>query len=507
MENNNSIWIHNFEIESFEKLKQDIDVDVCIVGGGLTGISTAYYLSKNGYKVALIEKDRLLSKTSGHTTAKITSQHGLIYKYLMDSQSEEFARNYMKANEEAIKNIEDIINLEKIDCDFERKNAYVYTTKESELQKIKDEVRAVKKLKIVDCELVNKIDINLDIEGAIEFKNQAQFNPMKYARGLIKSILSNGGLIFEDTKFVDYEEKEDEFVISTNTKNAINSKYLVMATRYPVINFPGYYFLKMYQEMSFVIAIKPKNQFEIDGMYINSEVPTLSIKTVKLNGEDVILVGGYNNKTGKVEDIDLRYKYENLKKKAGEIFGDFDVLYEWNTEDCISLDKIPYIGEFSQFTNNLFVATGFEKWGMTTSNVAANIIKNKIMKKESEYEEVFKATRLEAIKNRDELGNMIKQSFTSLVVDRFKAKKDALDDVQNGEGKIVMFDEVKVGIYKDNDGNVYAIKPYCKHLGCELSWNELNKTWDCPCHGSRYEYTGKNIYGPSNKDLENYNFE
>lgn len=505
MQKNNSFWLNSFKLNNFNKLDKNIDVDICIVGGGITGITTAYYLSKQGYKVALIEKDTLMSKTSGHTTAKITSQHGIFYKYLFDSQGKEFAYKYLEANEEAINNIKNIIETENIECDFERKNAYVFTEKINEVQKIKEEAHTVKKLGLVDCELVNKIDLPINIESAIEFKNQAQFNPIKYSNGLISKIIENNGMIFENTKFEDYEKNNEIFKVITNKKYSINSKYLILTTRYPIINFPGYYFLKMYQEISYVIAIKPKNTIKFDGMYINSEKPTVSIKTAKYNNEDIVLIAGYNNKTG--EDIDLRYKYEELKKKAKEIFGEFELLYEWNTEDCITLDKIPYIGDFSNFSNNLFVATGFEKWGMTTSNISANIITDKINNKTNKYENIFKATRLEAIKNHQELNNMIKQSIKSLVIDKFKNYTDVIDNVKNNEGKIVMFGDVKVGIYKDPDGNVYAIKPFCTHLGCELTWNDLNKTWDCPCHGSRFEYTGKSIYSPSIKDLENYNFE
>ena len=464
MKKNNSFWLQNFEIQKFDKLNNNIDVDVCIVGGGITGITTAYYLSKHGYKVALIEKDRLMSKTSGHTTAKVTSQHGIIYKYLVDSFGKDFAYKYLKANEDAIKNIENIINLEKIDCDFERKSNFVFTQKETELQKLKEEAHTVKQLGIAHCELVNKVDFNLEIKAAVEFKNQAQFNPIKYANGLLNFITQNGTMIFEGTTFKDYEKNDDIFQIFTNTKYTIKSKYLVITTRYPVINFPGLYFLKMYQELSYVIAIKPKSPISLNGMYINSEIPTISIKTVKHNNEELILVCGYGNKTGIDEDISLRYKYDNLKKVATQLFGEFDCLYEWNTEDCISLDKIAYIGEFSNYTDNLYLATGFEKWGMTTSNIAANIIKDKICNNENEYEEIFKATRLQPIKNREELKNMVKQSFKSLVTDKLKTSKDVIDNVTNDEG------------------NVYAVKPFCTHLGCELSWNDLNKTWDCPCH-------------------------
>lgn len=503
MKRNESFWLNSFKVNNFEELNENIDVDICIVGGGLTGISTAYYLSKEGYKVALIEKDTILSKTSGHTTAKVTSQHGIFYKYLFDSKGEKFASNYLEANEEAINNIKNIIDLENIECDFERKNAYVFTQDVNEVKKIKDEVNIVKQLNIVDCEFINKIDLNLEIKAGIKFENQAQFNPIKYANGLSNSIIKNNGLIYENTKFERYEKKENKFKIITDKKYSISSNYLVLATRYPIINFPGYYFLKMYQEISYVIAIKPKKEIKFDGMYISSENPSLSIKTAKYNNEEIIFVGGYTHKTG--ENIDLSNKYEELIKKAKEIFGEFQILYEWNTEDCISLDKIPYIGEFSSLTDNLYVATGFEKWGMTTSNIAANIIFDKINKKKNKYEEIFKATRLEPIKNHEELKNMINQSFKSLVIDKFKNTKEIIDNMKKDEGKIVMIEDMKVGVYKDIDGNIYAIKPVCTHLGCELTWNNLNKTWDCPCHGSRFDYTGKIIYSPSIKNLESYN--
>lgn len=507
MEKNNSFWLNSFGIEHFPKLNENINTDVCVIGGGLTGITTAYYLSKQGYKVTLIEKSTLLSKTSGHTTAKITSQHGIFYKYLLDSQGENFARKYLKANENAKENIKNIIKSENISCDFEKKNSYVFTENSNNISKIKDEVLTVNKLGIVKSKFVNKIDTNLNLneKGAIEFENQAQFNPLKYANGLINIIKQNNGLIYENTEFQDYEKLDNSFKIETNTKFNITSKYLVLATRYPIINFPGYYFLKMYQEISYVIAVKPRIKFKVNGMYINDENPKISIKTAKYNGENILLFAGYNNKTG--ENIDLTSKYKSLKEKAKQICGEFETLYEWNTEDCISLDKIPYIGDFSKFTNNIFIATGFDKWGITTSNIAANIICDKINKNINEYEDIFKATRLEAIKNNDELKNMIKQSFKSLVIDKFSTTDEVIDNIPNDEGKIVMFGNKKVGIYKDKNGNVYAVNPVCTHLGCELTWNNLNKTWDCPCHGSRFEYTGKNIYGPAIKNLENYNFE
>ena len=182
-------------------------------------------------------------------------------------------------------------------------------------------------------------------------------------------------------------------------------------------------------------------------------------------------------------------------------------MYRWNTEDCISLDKIPYIGRYSNITSNIFVATGFKKWGMTSSNVAANIIVDKILGKENKYEYVFDSTRIKPIKNIDEVKNIVVQSTNSLFLDKLKHSNMDFDSIANNSGSIVEINGQKVGIYKDSSGNIYPVKPICTHLGCLLSWNDVDKTWDCPCHGSRFDFMGKNLYNPAFKDLEIYNLE
>lgn len=200
--------------------------------------------------------------------------------------------------------------------------------------------------------------------------------------------------------------------------------------------------------------------------------------------------------------IDLSDAYKELEKVAKEMYPDCKVLYKWCTQDCITLDKIPYVGEYSSIMRNVYVATGYKKWGMTTSNVAANIIVDKILEKENKYQDLYKSTRLRPIKNRWELGEMIKETTNSLIINKFKDAEENLLDVKNGEGKIVEIQDEKVGVYKDDEGNLYKIKPICTHLGCELSWNNLEKTWDCPCHGSRFDYKGNQIYDPAIENLE-----
>ncbi len=606
-----SFWLDSIENKNkFNKLEKDKSTDVCIVGAGIFGLTCGYYLTKQGYNVVLLEKEKdIASKTTGHNTAKITCQHNLIYKYLIDSLGESIAKKYLYANQNAIENIAKIVEEEKIDCDFERQNSYVYTNNLDELEKIKLENEAVNSLGF-ESEFVTSTPLPFEVLGAIKFPNQAEFNPMKYAYGLAKCITSSDsgviggsgdadsvgsvlagdnssggsgdsasstldsvadgssgtilnlakgtGEIYIDTLVQNIEKKNDEFITSCKDY-VVRSKYVILASHYPFIDRFGYYFLKMYQSTSYVIAVDIGDK-TFDGMYINSEQPTFSYRFVNgSNEKKLLLVGGADHKTG--SKIDLYNAYNILEDEVRKYYPNCKVLYRWNTEDCITLDKIPYIGEFSHFIPNMYIGTGFNKWGMTSSNVAANIIVDKILGRENEYEEVFKATRLHPIKNNAELGNMIKETANSLVINKFKVPEVVTDEdlgdvgladedrngnkentvdlgvasfssidnddnnvahkadgnftkiendyiykifanIENDTGHVLEYKGQKVGFYKDKNGKIYTVKPICTHLGCLLSWNNLDKTWDCPCHGSRFNYMGHQLYNPAIRDLD-----
>lgn len=376
--------------------------------------------------------------------------------------------------------------------------------------------------------------------------------------GTILNLAKGTGEIYIDTLVQNIEKKNDEFITSCKDY-VVRSKYVILASHYPFIDRFGYYFLKMYQSTSYVIAVDIGDK-TFDGMYINSEQPTFSYRFVNgSNEKKLLLVGGADHKTG--SKIDLYNAYNILEDEVRKYYPNCKVLYRWNTEDCITLDKIPYIGEFSHFIPNMYIGTGFNKWGMTSSNVAANIIVDKILGRENEYEEVFKATRLHPIKNNAELGNMIKETANSLVINKFKVPEVVTDEdlgdvgladedrngnkentvdlgvasfssidnddnnvahkadgnftkiendyiykifanIENDTGHVLEYKGQKVGFYKDKNGKIYTVKPICTHLGCLLSWNNLDKTWDCPCHGSRFNYMGHQLYNPAIRDLD-----
>ena len=534
----NSYWINSEKNkEKYNKVEKNIETDICIIGGGITGISTAYYLTKENLKVTVLDMGKIGFQTTGNSTAKITSQHGLFYKDLKDSKGEDFARLYYDANEDAIKNIKKIVEKEKIQCDLECQSAYVLAANREEVQKVKDEVEVVRGFgghaEYLEREDIDKNLLILNPLAAIRFKNQAQFNSYKYTIELAKVCKNLGANIYENTKVVDVRDEKDYYYLETEDGYKIKAKYLVITTKYPIINIPGFYFMKMYQSTSYGISIPVKEKL-FDGMYITSTNPKVSLRMAKvdnniikdvvdgnienyakqdkenrkrvkekqnskIDNEYVLIVVGADHKTG--EKTDLSNSYKKLENIAKQIYPQGKVENYWNTEDCITLDKIPYIGKYSTMWENAYVATGFNKWGITTSNIAANIITDMIIGRKNRYEDIFISTRVEPVKNRQEVGNMLKETVSSLVLKKFELPESEQASLKNEEGKIIEIEGEKVGAYKDKEGRIYTIVPKCAHLGCELSWNNLEKTWDCPCHGSRYDYTGKMLYGPTVKDL------
>lgn len=493
-----SIWVAKSDKSNYDKINKDEITDVCVIGGGIVGAVTSYLLSKSGVNVIVLEKGKVGMGVTANSTAKLTSQHGLIYNYLENEFGIDFAKKYLYSNEEGIKLADKIIKNENIECDYEIKDAYVFATNESEVEKLKKEQDTLKRIGY-SAEFVEKVEIPAEnVLGALKFNNQAQFNSREYTINLLDRVSKMGGKIYENSIVKKVELKDGKYIIYTDTHNVV-AKSVVMATHYPIKNFPGMYFIKMYQDKSYAIAVEANHN--INGMYIQSSDPVISFRTAKYNGKDILVVAGAGHKTGQT-DVDVEDCYKNLENYIKKYYPEAKVLYRWSTEDCVTLDKIPYIGEFSSLLPNMYVATGFKKWGMSTSHVAAQLISDLILKKENEYKDIYKATRLEPTRNIKEFSNVLKESTYSLFLNKVKPANASFDDIGLGQGGVVDFKGNKIGIYKREDGKIFAVKPYCGHLGCLVSWNNLEKTWDCPCHGSRYDYMGNIITEPTVKKLK-----
>lgn len=430
----NSIWLSSDELPKFRKLDKDIKTDILIIGGGLAGILTAYFLEKNSVDYVLVEKDSICRETTGNTTAKITFQHGLIYDKIVKSKGLETAQKYMKANFDAFKMFECICK--NIDCDYEKKDNYVYSI--DNYNKLEKEMTALNKIgyKAVFC---NDLPIPVKTVGAVKFPNQAQFNPIKF----ISAICSNLN-IYENT-FV----REMKGTTAFTSEHKIIAKKVIVTTHFPFIDKHGLYPIKLYQHRSYVIALE--NGPDFNGMYVDENKSGLSFRNYKNN----LLLGGGGHRTGKNGG-----NYNELRTFAKENFKNCPEKYNWAAQDCMSLDKIPYIGHYSSSTPNLLVASGFNKWGMTSSMVSAVILSDIILERKNDYLDVFNPSR--AILHPQLFANTF-ESIVSLLT--FSTKR-------------------------------------CPHLGCALKYNNAEHSWDCPCHGSRFTIRGKVLNNPANGNLK-----
>ena len=447
-------------------------------------------------KVAIIEADHIIQGTTGHTTAKITSQHGLIYNKIKSKMSVEFARQYADANESAIRMIEKISKENSIDCDFTPQSAYVFTQRDGYMQEISDEVKAASDLGI-KASYVEEIPFKIPIKAAVRFDNQAQFHPRKYLLALVKEITGNGGTIYEQSRVVEIEENSPH-VITTNQGKKVTADKVIIASHYPCLNKPGMYFARIYPERSYVVAIKAKKKYP-GGMYITAEDPGRSLRYQSTENSELILVGGEHHKTGQGEDTTKHY--EALIDFANDTFTVEDIPYRWSTQDCMTLDDVPFVGHFTSKTPNLYVATGFGKWGMTSSTASAMILRDLIVQGKSPWEDVYNPARQTIIASTK---NFIIENIN--VADKLLEGKLTLPpnevEIKPGEGKVIDANGQRAGAYREEQGTLHIVNTTCTHMGCELNWNSAEKSWDCPCHGSRFSYEGEIIEGPANNSLK-----
>lgn len=491
-----SYWIDSITPSTYPSLEDNIKIDIAIIGGGLGGIQIAYQLSKENLNIAIFEANNIGHGASGYTTAKITSQHNIIYSKIREQLGEELAQQYASANEIAIHEIKRIVEENNIECDYTTQSSYVYAQEEKNLQKIHDEVKAATSLGI-EASFVEDIPFPIAIKGALRFDNQSQFHPLKYLTSLAKIISEKGVNIYEKTRIIDVEEENNNYILTTNNGKKIRAEKVIISSHYPFYNKHGLYFSRIYASRAYIIAIKAKEKYP-GGMYINAEEPARSLRYVNTPSGELILVVGDEHKTGQGEDMNKHYNA--LIDFAKDIFTIEDIPYRWSTQDCMTLDDLPYIGYYTANTPNLLVATGFQKWGMTNSTVASIILKDLILKGNSPWQDVYNPSRKTIAAstkkfitvNADVAKHLIKGKFESL---------DKEIDIQNGEAQVVEIDGNRVGAYKDDRGKVHFVNTTCTHMGCELNWNNAEKSWDCPCHGSRFSHKGQILEGPAVRPL------
>ncbi len=472
-----SIWKMDLEYSNTDPLPSK--TDVAVIGGGMAGVLTAYFLGRQNVDVILIDQEGIASGVTQNTTAKITSQHGLIYEKLIKGAGKEHAAMYARANQQAIEQFCSIIELNQIDCDFKTLPHFVYSLT-SEVQII-NETLAAQKLGL-PATAVSELNLPFPVKGAVRFDGQAQFHPLKFIKPLANQLS-----IFTHTKVLSVEEKK---VITE--RGTVQADFVVMTAHYPFVNFPGWYFLKLYQQRSYVLALR--HAANLDGMYIDADSHGYSFR----NHGDLLLLGGEGHRAGKHPGN----CYRRLEEAAAKFYPQSTIAARWSAQDCMSLDGIPYIGAYSRSTPHLLVATGFNKWGMTNSMVAAKILTDRVLGRRNEYESAFSPQRFHPKLSMTELGPHVKESVIGLSKGYFHRPMRELSSIPNGGAGIIRYRGKRVGAYKNEKGEVFLVSAKCPHLGCELSWNADEHTWDCPCHGSRFDYHGNLIGNPAEEGIQ-----
>jgi len=492
-----SLWLATTPRTDFKSLKDDLSVDVAVIGGGIAGITTALLLKQSGASVALIEARKIVESVTGNTTAKVTSQHGLIYDHLIKQFGTEGAQTYADSQQAAIEKIASLVEENRIDCDFTRSDAYVYTETESELERITADVEASTKVGL-PASYAETTPLPFEIKGAIRFTNQARFHPRKYLLALVEKFLGDDGYIFEETRALDIDEKERICHVTTD-KGKVRAKQVVIATHFPFYD-PAMYFARMYPKRSLVLGCRLSGKAP-EGMFITAESPFRSFRSNPLDdGGEIWMVGGENYKTGQGGDTAERYL--NLERYARERFPVESIEYRWATQDNVTADRVPYIGKASPGSDRLYIATGFGGWGMTNSMVSAMILSDLVMGRENDWSKLYDPNRFKPLTSAKDLVTQNIDVAKHFVGDRISVpKEESADDITEGEGRVLEIDGEKTAICK-LDGAVHSVSATCTHMGCIVAWNNAERSWDCPCHGSRFNYDGTVIQGPANEDLK-----
>ncbi len=429
-----SIWQTEIEAPKYKTLTKNIKTDVLIIGGGMAGILCGHRLKNAGVDYVIAEAKRILGGVTQCTTAKVTCHHGAVFDKMITRYGVEQSKLYLRGQQTAVAQIRALA--QNIDCDFEDTVSYVYSR--TDRKKIEKEVKALEKLG-APVGFTTETELPFPVAGAVKMTGQGQLHPLKFAYALAKDLN-----ILEDTEILDITEGG-----AVTTHGTIRAKKIIVATHFPFLNRHGMYFLKMYQHRSYVLGLE--NAPKITGIYVDEAEKGLSFRSYR----DLLLLGGGGHRTGKSGG-----GWQELSRVASTYYPDAKEICRYATQDCKTLDDLPYIGLYSESTPDLYVSTGFNKWGMSTSMLAANILTDSVCERENEYTALFSPSR----------SMLHKQLF-----------------VNAGESVI---------------GLINPFTPRCSHLGCALTYNRQEHSWDCCCHGSRFASDGRVINNPAIKGIK-----
>jgi glycine/D-amino acid oxidase-like deaminating enzyme/nitrite reductase/ring-hydroxylating ferredoxin subunit len=490
-----SYWIASTPTTGYDPAPAELDVDVAVLGGGIAGLSTAAALQAKGRSVAVVEAARIVEGVTGYTTAKVTSSHGLLYGYLIDTFGEERARLYAQSQQAALARIVTTVERDGIDCDLVRTASYVYS--EDELEPLEREAEAAARLGL-PVELVKDVPLPYAVAGAVRYADQARFHPRRFLLRLAETIVANGGLVLERTRALDVDEG-DPCVVTTD-RGVIRARDVVVATHIPFLD-RGMFFARQFPMRDYVVAARVDADAAPDGMFLSTEQPTHSVRVTEDGDATLLIVGGEGHTTGRADDTEDRYR--RLEAWTAERFGVADFTHRWSTQDYTSADRVPFVGRFHPGAKRLWVATAFGAWGMTNGTMSGTLLADLVTGTANPLREVYDPGRVGPVAQKAKTLVKENAAVAKELVAGYLTPGDvaSVDELGPGEAAVVRTGLSKTAAYRDAEGVLHAVSARCTHLGCIVGWNAAETSWDCPCHGSRFDVDGNVLQGPAVEPL------
>lgn len=496
-----SFWIDTTPATTHPRLEHDISVDVAVVGGGIVGVTTAYLLTQAGARVALVEAARVATGVSGHTTAKVTSLHGLIYHDLVERAGEGRARLYGEANQAAVGWIADTVAERGIECDLVRAPAYTVATGDEAAERVHEEAETAARLGL-PADVTDHTELPFPVRAAVCFREQAGFHPRKYLLALAEEVIAGGGQVFEQTRALHVDEGNPCRLQTSG--GTVTADWVVLANLMPFPRFTQLWGWT-YPDGHAAMALQIDGPAP-EGMYLVVDAQPHSVRTHPTDGGPILILDSPGQKPGHGSTLRL---YRDMLAEARAVLPVSHVRNRWWTMDFMSADRIPCVGGLNPLSKRVLAATGMSAWGMTNGTAAAHVLADRIGGRPNEWSKLYDPARLPL--SRPTLVTLAKESADAvgrhLIPPRFGHSPAFLGSVEPGGGTIVKAGGRNVAASRDETGRLSAVSPYCTHVGCELRWNDLETTWDCPCHGSRFHKDGTMLQGPAVKDLEQIGVE
>jgi glycine/D-amino acid oxidase-like deaminating enzyme/nitrite reductase/ring-hydroxylating ferredoxin subunit len=489
-----SYWEKSADRRSYSSLRLGFHCDVAVVGGGIVGVTAALRLAEQGASVCLLEARRIGAGATGYTTAKVTSLHGLTYGKLESSFGPEAARQYGEANQAGLSAIAQMVEDFSIECDFRRKKNFTYTESESNRSSIEAEVRAAERAGLPAAQAAVD-ELPYRVAAAVGFADQAEFHPLNYLQALASAAADAGCRIYERTRVVSVDQG-DPCELRTDGGQVVRADRVIVATHLPILD-RGLFFTRSHPERSYILLARLRGDVP-QGMYLSDESPSHSLRSVATAEGELLMVGGESHKAGQ---SDATERYAALERWAREHFDVESIEHRWATQDHMPADGLPFVGRLWPFSDRLLTATGFRKWGIAMGTAAADMLSDLIAGRQSPWAETFTPMRLHpkagGLSFLKENANVGAHFFADRITNR-----ESAEEISPGEARVVGSGLEQRAVYRDDSGELHTLSARCTHLGCIVGFNAAERTWDCPCHGSRFAATGEVIEGPAVHGLE-----